>query len=340
MFYNDIIFQAKVNENYYWGKFKINILDFGIFQYQNKDSEMCNYVEKWFNLTYSNFNKSSFECEIQIVMIKENIKNINKLHFDFIFDQETKIIKTLDKEVETEIYKTYYNKIHQQLNIDLEKDYDSDELEYKIDDNYLRDKVEKGFDKYLTKDGSVRKKYITEVEELESKYNVCLESALYKLYEEEELEKFNYMKEEEFIKSKIEDADKKLKVLEYLIENFNRFNDSLHEYCVKKYATQLCRKFKYNNEYLTKVRYNFVVTSFNTESRHECGEIKIDFESQTGKIKGNGSFEEGGNNKRGTYSNIYFDICNDDDNDNYEFDEDIGKELIDYITYEMRYIEK
>lgn len=341
MFYNDVIFQSKVNENYYWGKFKINLLNFGIFQYQDKNKSIDDYIKTWFNLTYSKLSKDNIECKIQIVTIKDKINNVNELYFDFVFDQETKFIKAKELELYSEIYTTFYNQIHTELNINLENDYDSDELEYKINRTYLNDKVENvGFKKYLTRDGSVRKKYENEVNELESKYNACLESALYKMYEEDEIQKFNYMKDESFIKLKIENSNKKLHILEFLTESFSYCDESLHDYCLKKYATQLCRKFKYTGDNLTKIRYNFIVTNFDVKRKYQHNEIKIEFESLTGKIKGSGKFVEGGNNKSGTYSKIDSYISNNDEDSNYEFDENIGDELIDYITYQMRNIGK
>ncbi len=336
MFYTDIIFQVKVNTSHYWGKFKINMFDYGIYQYINNDVSIKTYIENWFNLVYSNLNKmdNQVQCEVQIVLTQEEIPNINKLYFDIDINQETKLIKILDFNLDTENYKDYYNKINSELNIDLDTDYDADELEYLVDDTYVQNKVEEEFPKYLTKEFVVRKKFKDEVKKLEEKYGDCLEGALYKMYKEQYFKKLNYMKEEEFIKSKLENSDKKLEILEYLIKNFYCVNSSLHKYCVKKYATQLCRKFKYQNDNLTKIKYNFVITSFEVEEEYQHSEIKIDFKSFTSDVKGSGSFIEGGNNKSGTYTKIYCDI------DDEEIDSKLGKELIDYVTYEMRYIKK
>ncbi len=336
MFYNDIIFQVKVNKSHLWGKFILNILDYGIYQYINNDTNMESYIKHWFNLVYSNLNKidTPLESEVQIVLTQEKIPNIDKLYFDIEINQESKLVKILDFNLDSENYKNYYNKINSQLNIDLDTDYDSDELEYVIDDEYVQNKVEEEFPKYLTKEFVVRKKFKDEVKKLEEKYGDCLEGALYQMYKEQYFEKFNYMKEEKFIKSKLENSDKKLKILEYLIENFYSVNSSLHKYCLNKYATQLFRKFKYQNDNLTKIKYNFVVTSFEVEKKYQHSEIKIDFKSLTSDVTGQGSFIEGGNNKSGTYTKIYCDI------DKGDIDSKLEKELIDYVTYEMSYIKK
>ena len=37
MYVNYIIFQVNINNNYYFGKFNINILNYAIFDYQNRD---------------------------------------------------------------------------------------------------------------------------------------------------------------------------------------------------------------------------------------------------------------------------------------------------------------
>ncbi len=338
MFYNNIIFQVKVNEHYYWGKFKINLIDYGIFQYKNQDLLMINYMKKWFDLSYSQLKKTDSDCKIIILVNKKKIDSIDELHFDIIFDQELAYIKIEDFEMDSTIYTKYYKQIHSQMDIDLELDYDTDELEYTVNEDHTRNKVEEAFNKYLDEEYEIKKEYEEEIKQIEEKYNDCLEGALIKLYEEEQINKFDYMKEESFANCKITDVNKKLEILEYLIENFSDTNKSLHAYCLKKYATQLCRKFKYIDNNLTKIRYNFVVTSFTQDNEHEHAEIKINFESKTSKVTGSGTYVEGGNNKRGTYSKIWCEIEN--KNDNYEFENETEEELIDYITDKMRYIKK
>jgi hypothetical protein len=345
MIYNYILFQIKVNNTYYLGKFILNILNYSVYNYSNKESTLNTYIEKWFNLVYKDYFENvdeNIESNVVIILLNEKIDNIEKIYVDITINQQDKSICFKDKQNNLTNYDKIFKLLNKQsdTNLDLDIDYEDDELEYILDNSFVSDKVEEAFGKYLDKNGNYKKKYLREIKELEEKeenQDKCLEEILFEKFEKEYLEKYKYILDENFKKSKIENVNKRLEILEYIINKYHNVNKSLHNYCLEKYCTQLIRKYKYTDDNLEKIRYNFIVTSLNVKNSHEYSEINIYFSSNKSNVKGEGKYIEGGNYKSGTYTNISSNI-NDKDN-NIDFD-DIGEKLIDYITYQMRYIKK
>ncbi len=83
----------------------------------------------------------------------------------------------------------------------------------------------------------------------------------------------------DFINAKLEDTDKKLNSLE------NIFNES---YDLKlTYGSLLCRKYKYMNNNLKYIKYNFIVTDINeTTDDHDTTEIIISIKSFDSNFEG------------------------------------------------------
>ncbi len=357
MYFNDIIFQAKVGETDYLGLFKLNILNYAIFDYQNREDSdddyesenkitKENYIEKWINLSYNklynDYNKlykQDFDSKVVIIGIYQNTKLTEQLNFDIIINQYTKKIKLKDFELNIEDYDIFYQTIHKlaKCNIDLEKDYDDDELEYVVDWNIIQKKVEEDFDKYLDEECDVREEYKEEIELIEKKYDGnCLEEKLQNKYKKEIEEKYKHMKKDEFKKSKIEDVEKRLKILKFLMKNYKKINSSFYDFCINKNLTQKMRRYKYLDDNLEKIRYNFVVISYDTESERDYKEINIKFKSLNYNVEGKGSCIQRDDRygRRTTFN------CNIDDKDNkFDFDEyeDLFKEMIDNITDELIY---
>ncbi len=354
MYFNDIIFQAKVGETDYLGLFKLNILNYAIFDYQNREDidddesenkiTKENYIEKWINLSYNklynNYNKlykQDFESKVVIIGIYQNTKLTEQLHFDIIINQYTKKIKLKDFEFNIEDYEDIYKSVHNNNIINLEKDYDDDELEYVIDLNFVYKKVEEDYKKYYDEEDDIREEYKEEIELMEkNNKGLCLEEILQNKYKKELEDKYKHMKEEEFKKSKIEDVEKRLKILKFLMKNYKKINSSFYDFCINKYLTQKMRRYKYLDDNLEKIRYNFVVTSYDTESERDYEEMNIKFKSLNYNVEGKGSCIQRDDRygRRTTFN------CNIEDKDNkFDFDEyeDLFKEIIDNITDELIY---
>ncbi len=355
MYFNDIIFQAKVGETNYLGLFKLHILNYAIFDYQNRediddddesDNKITkeNYIEKWINLSYNklynDYNKlykQDFDSKVVIIGIYQNTKMTEQLHFDIIINQCTKKIKLKDFEFNIEDYEDIYKSVHNNNIINLEKDYDDDELEYVIDLNFVYKKVEEDYKKYYDEEDDIREEYKEEIELMEkNNKGLCLEEILQNKYKKELEDKYKHMKEEEFKKSKIEDVEKRLKILKFLMKNYKKINSSFYDFCINKNLTQKMRRYKYLDDNLEKIRYNFVVTSYDTESERDYEEINIKFKSLNYNVEGKGSCIQRDDRygRRTTFN------CNIDDKDNnFDFDEheDLLKEIIDNITDEIRY---
>lgn len=351
MIYNYILFQIKVDNTYYLGKFILNILNYSIYNYSNKESTLNTYIENWFNILYKDYFKNidenideNIESNVVIILLNEKIDNIEKIYVDIIINQEDKSICFKDKQIDSLNYDKIFKLINKHsdtnLNLVLDIDYDDDELEYIVDNSFVSNKVEEAFGKYLDKNGNYKKKYVKEIKEFtekEENKDKCLEEILIEKFEKEYLEKYKYILDEDFKKLKIENVNKRLEILEYIINKYYNINKSLNNYCIEKYCTQLFRKYKYTDDNFEKLRYNFIVTSYNVKKAYEYSEINIYFTSNKSNVKGEGTYIEGGNYKSGTYTNI---SCYINDNDyNVDFD-DISQNLIDYITNQMRYIKK
>jgi hypothetical protein len=348
MYFNDIIFQVKINDEYFLGYFKLNILNYAIFDYQNRedidDDESKNkitkenYIEEWLNRTYSKLYVRSFNSKVIIIEIYENTELIDKLNFDIIMNQYTKKIKLKDFEFNIEDYEDIYKSVHNNNNIiNLEKDYNDDELEYVVDLNFVYKKVEEDYKKYYDEEYDIREEYKEEIDLMEkNNKGLCLEEILQNKYKKELEDKYKHMKEEEFKKSKIEDVEKRLKILKFLMKNYKKINSSFYDFCINKYLTQKMRRYKYLDDNLEKIRYNFVVTSYDTESERDYEEMNIKFKSLNYNVEGKGSCIQRDDRygRRTTFN------CNIEDKDNkFDFDEyeDLFKEIIDNITDELRY---
>lgn len=340
--YNYILFQVKVNDSYYLGKFILNILNYSIYSYSNKESTINNYIKNWFNLVYKDYFNENIESNAVIILMNEFIDKIDSIHVDITINQKEKQINFKDKQINLENYDKIYKLIYKQFDIDfdLDIDYEEDELEYILDNLIVSDQVEEEFDKYFDNDGNYKEQYYKEIKELEGKEEnkgKCLEEILFDNFEKEYLLRYKYMFEEDFKKDQIVNVNKRLEILEYIINKYHNVNKSLHNYCIEKFCTQLIRKYKYTGDNLEKIRYNFIVTSYKVTTTSDYSKINIGFKSNKSNVKGDGQYIEGGNNKSGTYTNISC-FIKDMDHD-VKFD-DIGENLIDYITYQMRYIKK
>ncbi len=341
MIYNYILFQIKVNDTYYLGKFILNILNYSIYNYFNKESTFDNYIEKWFNLIYKdNFNEN-IKSNVLIILIEEKKEKIEKIHVDIIFNQENKSINFLNKEISLENYEKIYKEINNQFDINFDIDYDDDELEIIIDKPLIYEKVEEGLNKYIhSKTGNYKKKYLKEIKDLiekEEYKDECFESILFEKFKKEYLEKYKYMLHEDFKNLKLQNIYKKIEVLKYIIDKYRNINKSLHNYCINKYCTQLFREYKYTDDNLEKIKYNFVVTSYNIYEDDENSEINIYFESIKSNVKGEGCRNIKGSEYRiGTFNKT---TCYIDDNDydNHKELNNIGKDLINYVINQMKY---
>lgn len=340
MIYNYILFQIKVDDTYYLGKFILNILNYSIYNYFNKESTFDNYIEKWFNLIYKdNFNEN-IKSNVLIILIEEKKEKIEKIHVDIIFNQENKSINFLNKEISLENYNKIYKEINNQFDIDFNVDYDDDELEIIIDKTLIYEKVEEGLNKYIhSKTGDYKKKYLKEIKELtekEENKDKCLETILFEKFKKDYLEKYEYMLNEDFKNLKLQKINKKLEVLGHIINKYYKINKSLHNYCINKYCTQLFRKYKYTDDNLEKIKYNFVVMSFDIKKgEDEYSEINIYFESTKSNVKGEGEYKEGGNYRSGTFSKTTCYI-EDNDYDNRKNLNNIGKDLINYVINSLK----
>jgi hypothetical protein len=363
MYFNNIIFQTKINDIYSFGLCKLNILDYGILEYQHREEnndETENitkeiYIQKWIYQIFLKYYKQEFNSKIMIMEIYENTETTNQLHFDIIIEQDKQKIKMMDLELDTEIYNELFKIIHNNSVIHIEKDYDDDELEYIVDWNYIYKKVGEEFDKYLDEEGDIKEEYEEEVKMIENNnQGLCLEEILQNKYKNEYEERYKHMKEEDFKTCKIEDVEKRLNILKFLMKKYKTKNSSFYEYCVNKYLTQKIRKYRYTDylvidkkyvhQYsyqnngkesnLEKIRYNFIVTSYDFETEHNYEEIVICFKSLTYDVKGKGKCIQMDDRygKKTTFE------CSIEDKDNkYDFDENFFCQIINEITDEFRY---
>lgn len=302
MIYSNIIFQIVINNEKY-----LCFINYNEYNYYYLLSQPGNE-----NLTKNDVTKKIINNYITHIDINNQFENysINLIHkyfngdiiennvvYDIIINNETKYIKFIDTEYD---YNTIYDKIKDNLwNGTI---YEEDELEYLLvyedvcDDMYYDsdDSDNNNNKKNINNDYDIEDNVydISNIENFDE-YDDYDKKEIIKIIEininrKNELEEMNNKTcfQNNFIKTKLEDTNNKIKIIQHFIDNIDDIN--IKNELLLKLGTLLCRKFKYKDiNNLKNIKYNFIVTSAEIIKEYDAQKTNIEICSyNTPNIKG------------------------------------------------------
>ena len=140
---------------------------------------------------------------------------------------------------------------------------------------------------------------------------------------------FDNMITDTFRLSKIKDADNKISLYKFIIQKYKNSFENIEDIFLAKYATQLCRKYRYLNiENFNSIKFNFVVFKIFKEYINDTFIIIINVKS----IYGDNEYVV----KRILYDNKYYNRPDDYKYVNFDFlDKTKSSEFIDYIIPDL-----
>ena len=244
---------------------------------------------------------------------------------------------------------------------DVDGDYDNDEYEYIYDPKILSNCIDESgeFDEYDFEIGLNKYDINKSISELESmleendfdswknnkniimdefnmsknEYEIELEKIIkinfFAKKRLGQIDKFKKHFTEEFVKSKITDAENKINFYSNLCSNPHSNNIDIT--IIKlKIANQICRKFKYKN--LEEIKFNFVVSNYYTKEPNDSDtNYYIKISNQNNSIIGIYEKKQFGDSNQGYMTDISYSLTDIDNNDDI-IEDNILEKLFDEIA--------
>ncbi len=236
-----------------------------------------------------------------------NIELDNRVHIQCVLDQKNMIFHFLDYHIENSEFQIIENQINTINNIWDFSDYSPEEIPFT--ENIFRNSEKRSVKKIFSK----KKSSYSDLEN-ESEYEESDEEEHNKFIEDcKKYEESNIYYSSEFRQKINLDAANKIIFLDDLAYKVKNIDEKLYEYFRLKKATQICRKFIFEDEDLFRLRHLFVVKEFyiknedniNTDfDNNDDLEVSIYFELEStcrqfkssGEICKSGCYENGGFN--------------------------------------------
>ena len=283
-----------------------------------------------------------------IQILNDEILNDFYSHFKVVLDQSLEPILKLEspdylkyflsEDYDTDEYEYIYdpkvltNGVEDFDEFDLirkENKYDIDEciqiFEYNLDENNLefwndKENILEAFDMSL-------EEYDNKLEKVQ-KINIFVTKRL------EQIDIFKKHFSDEFIESKITNADSRIEFYKNLLSKSTNIES---EQIKLKIANQLCRKFKY--KHLSEIKFNFILTDYYKKNGYDYDiDYYIEISNITNTIISTYKKEQFGDPRgRGCDYNYYYSIKDPNNNDADIFDDVINDEIIKELFEVLEY---
>ncbi len=333
-FYKKLLFQISFEDNHYLGTFTYDFLKYSYFTYIEDNKKKETNIENSTNLSkkkskkttssvvtkkynenltkYVSFFMNLFlkDKKYDIYFLSElydnpennsllNIEFDNRVHIQCILDQKNKNFHFLDYHIENSDFEAIENEIYTTNNIWDFSDYGLEEIPF-------TEPIYRGLEKKLKSKKKSASGYESGSDEED--HNKFLEDCV--KYENHEQ---YYFYSSEFRNKVVNDASDKIRFFCNLSHKVKNNNKKLYEHCRIKKATQICRKFIYENKNLFRLRHLFIVKDFHIDNEDNLNtdfdnneeidvNISFELESKCGQFKSDGEIS-----KYGCYDNGGFD---------------------------------
>ncbi len=273
MVYYHLLSQVVVSGVKYLCLMNVNAIQFVFFEYENgifmKRCIFQKYVSSF--IKHSGFFPDGDKIEVSIIMYENDIYKIeekDKIIYDIHVDENKKKILFMGNEYD---FTSIYSKYRDELKLEIWSDYDKNELIHRLD-NYTIDCLVDDYysDHHLDDDGN-------EINIEEYDYD-----RIFDQIKEERQKRWDDFFNPESISNINNEIQLKINLYERLLHEYSsKEYQSIYQFLLNKYFTQLLRKFMYIDEHIFKFKTHLSIKKHQFTILHfepDFQKIKIEFE--------------------------------------------------------------